>query len=72
MVAASETFKVSCKNGSLPNDTYAIEYYNGEYRAKRGTMGGGASVGNFKSRSEAYRAIEIDTEKNGATGVVIR
>ena len=71
-MGASETFKVSCKNGTLPNDTYSIELYNGEYRAKRGSAFGGASVGNFKTRSEAYRAIEADTEKNGATGISIR
>ncbi|EDZ62965.1 hypothetical protein SMGD1_2011 [Sulfurimonas gotlandica GD1] len=71
-MAATETFNVSCKNGSIPNDKYSIEYYNGEYRAKRGTFGGGTGIGSFRSRDDAYRAIEKDAHSSGGTGVVIK
>jgi len=70
---AKYEYKVSAKNGRLPNSAYSIETTSNSkpYRAIRGNIFGGATIGNYSSHEEAYSAIVEDTQKYGATGITI-
>lgn len=69
-ITLTTNYSVRCNTGRIPYYCYSIEYKEGissQYIAKRGDY----TIGDYKSQSEAYSAIEIDIAQYGATGIVI-
>jgi hypothetical protein len=71
-MADIEKLHVSASRGLVPNDTYSIEYVNGEYKARRGYGNPYYLETRLTSRDEAINVIQKDAESNGASGVNIR
>ena len=56
-------------DGPIPNSTYTIEYYDGYYKAIRGT--GYYMEDRLNSREDALAVILKDAQSKGATNIQV-